>query len=949
MSVAGQPGHGISDSADPEPSRSRLHRVPDESTLVDRAAELRMLREAGSSIRAGSGTAVVLQGGPGIGKSALLHAAVAELPRVLFGRADRLSSQRPFGVLLNMLHDYLPAVSVVDNAELGELLRRLIVDRCAAGPTTMAIDDLHWADDGTLAVLQRLAVELPRLPLLLVGAVRPHECRGEVHRLLAELSRQEALSVQQVRPLDGEGLRALARSVLGREPDDAVLSWLSAAGGNPRYALTLLTAIHLATGDEPLPAWPTGTPTGWQREALASIRRVCEVDLLPEPVRRLLSFAAMLGPRFEPRELSIVAATTLPELLPSVQTALDADLLEEASADRLRFRHEIVRESLYAALSEPVRRELHRGFARALDAGDAEPEVVAHHLLRGSRAAVDVGWVGEVAGRLAERAPALAAELWSRDLDLLGVGDPRRLDARTGIVTAELALGRLRGAEQLAREALAERAGSGVGRLPFHLCTSLFLQGRWADLLTAAEEAAGGEGLSSSDRAEALAFVGLAALFKDDLALGVSALRRAEEALGDDSTLISRLRVQLLGGHLAHRQGDLGEASARLDDAVRLSRQQPTTETRSTLAASFRAMALLDSDRGADAEHELDRAVAEAAVPYLQGRPRTDVLTCLVRARLLLESGRLDDALAAVDASQVPDGGAWETARRLARAQVLVYRDGDQVVERELANALAETGQPDCVNEVGLHRLPLVLAALLAAREDVTGALEQLTAGWAAAVDSGLSLDLVPIGLELVNAASAAGAVEHAAEAARMLAELAAANRDVRTLAAAARTAEGLVHNEPSTLLEAAGRWQGSPRRLLATRAEELSAQRLAELGQRPAARELANRAMNSYQAMGARYRARQLRSMLRSTGTRQRRRRASRPATGWDALTPTERVVARYVELGHTNAEIAERMVISRRTVESHVSHILAKLQIRSRSALIVSAARHGRIPDQE
>jgi DNA-binding NarL/FixJ family response regulator len=106
-----------------------------------------------------------------------------------------------------------------------------------------------------------------------------------------------------------------------------------------------------------------------------------------------------------------------------------------------------------------------------------------------------------------------------------------------------------------------------------------------------------------------------------------------------------------------------------------------------------------------------------------------------------------------------------------------------------------------------------------------------------------------------------------------------------------------------------------------------------ARAGRREAARDAITEAMAAYSTLGAVWDARRAKSRLRAEGLQiGARGPRKRPSTGLAALTPTEHRIAQLVAAGGSNTEIAERLVLSRRTVEVHVSHILAKLQIRSR-----------------
>ncbi|MCX5609066.1 helix-turn-helix transcriptional regulator [Streptomyces sp. NBC_01546] len=100
-------------------------------------------------------------------------------------------------------------------------------------------------------------------------------------------------------------------------------------------------------------------------------------------------------------------------------------------------------------------------------------------------------------------------------------------------------------------------------------------------------------------------------------------------------------------------------------------------------------------------------------------------------------------------------------------------------------------------------------------------------------------------------------------------------------------------------------------------------------------------RAVAAYEDLGARWDVARADARLRSLGVRRGSRSARRrPANGWEALTPAELKVALLVAQGRSNPEIASALFLSRRTVQTHVSHILAKLQVRSRAAVAAQAA---------
>jgi DNA-binding CsgD family transcriptional regulator len=150
----------------------------------------------------------------------------------------------------------------------------------------------------------------------------------------------------------------------------------------------------------------------------------------------------------------------------------------------------------------------------------------------------------------------------------------------------------------------------------------------------------------------------------------------------------------------------------------------------------------------------------------------------------------------------------------------------------------------------------------------------------------------------------------------------------------------GLVAAEPALLLQAADDYQLACWPLQRAQALEAAAYLLAEGGDVAAARAPAVGALDIYTELGARWDVDRARNRFRSYGLRQPTRRLRRPTTGWDALTAAEARVAELVAQGRSNPEIAEQLVLSRRTVESHVARVLAKLELRSRVDLVRAAA---------
>jgi DNA-binding CsgD family transcriptional regulator len=157
----------------------------------------------------------------------------------------------------------------------------------------------------------------------------------------------------------------------------------------------------------------------------------------------------------------------------------------------------------------------------------------------------------------------------------------------------------------------------------------------------------------------------------------------------------------------------------------------------------------------------------------------------------------------------------------------------------------------------------------------------------------------------------------------------------IRAMAALVR---GVVDRDPSALAGATEGYARAGRPLFEGYAYECLAAVLGEAGQVVEARTALNNALDRYERLDAGTDTARAEAYLHELGGRRRRARP-RPRTGWAALTPTERKVATFVAEGRSNPDIAEQMYLSRRTVQSHVSNILAKLGLASRVELAVSA----------
>jgi DNA-binding CsgD family transcriptional regulator len=189
--------------------------------------------------------------------------------------------------------------------------------------------------------------------------------------------------------------------------------------------------------------------------------------------------------------------------------------------------------------------------------------------------------------------------------------------------------------------------------------------------------------------------------------------------------------------------------------------------------------------------------------------------------------------------------------------------------------------------------------------------------------------DLLPDGVRLAATIGDAATARSLADRAVALAD----NTEIPHRQANALYCGGVVDHDAARLLRAADRYHDARRPLLGAKALEAAAGTLVDTGDRDPARAAFTRAVDLYSSLGATRDVARLQARFRAHGIRRaprvKHRRARR---GWDSLTPAEAKIAALVAAGMTIPQIAARLFLSHRTVATHVSHILGKLDVRSR-----------------
>jgi DNA-binding CsgD family transcriptional regulator len=255
----------------------------------------------------------------------------------------------------------------------------------------------------------------------------------------------------------------------------------------------------------------------------------------------------------------------------------------------------------------------------------------------------------------------------------------------------------------------------------------------------------------------------------------------------------------------------------------------------------------------------------------------------------------------------------------------------------EDAEAIADRG-----SRLFDYRVLLARALLLEAGGDASQAYTALSDRWRICRGAGMAIDYPAVGPDLVRLARAAGDLDLAGEVLAAVEEVAERNQ-VPWMTGAALRCRGLLTDDLDVATQAGDRYAEGDRLLEVALACEEAAALAARLGERDLARSMMERSGGVYERLDASRGTMRVDAGLRTLGVRRGRRGArQRPQQGWESLTPTETTVAALVGEGLSNPQIAERLFVSRRTVQTHVAHIFTKLDIGSRAQLAALVAVH-------
>jgi DNA-binding CsgD family transcriptional regulator len=929
--------------------------------LIGRDSELQLLVRMTRELAKGRGGCVIIEGEPGIGKSTLVRAAVADAPNagceVFWGTGDELGQELPLLPFLDALRVREPSASARRNtivqllrgeigtdrgsdisAVLGEQLLALITEQCAARPTILVIDDLQWADRASVLLWGRLGRSASQMPLLMIAITRPVPQRDELvalRRTLADMVRIELGGLSE------DAVSVLVAALVGGTPDTEMLRLAQGAAGNPFYVTELVAAVARGANvamndngavdlaDESMP-----------KVLAAAIRD--RLGFVGAQVRDVLRAAALLGVDFAVSDLAIVLSRTVSELIGAVGEACTAGVLVE-SGTNLRFRHPLIRAALYDEMTPPLRAAWHRDAGRALAERGASPDRVARQLLQalgepdGPHSVLDpwmLEWLFSTADFLVDQAPRVASELLSRAVDRSPGDAVRRIWFASRLADALYRIGDAVRAERIAADTLTETNDSNlVVDLQWTLAQCRMMTGLTSESLTTLEKALATPRLAARNKARLLVLAARARIILREVE---EAGRTAAEALSAASESEDAwatgwaLHVLTL---VASYRGEITEALPLFDRALTVTQSDPALADLRLLVQINKAVTLgcLDQYEEAFTVARQARNLADSV-----GTVRRLAQAHSALAQLFFETGYWTEAMAEVHSAPEDLSGPDVAVVNLGMAATISFHRGElEVAEKHLVEAIPHAER---IGNRPIQALALARSLDLENRDALGEALGVLTEAFAnSAEDIGEVEDLLP---DAVRLAVATNAMRTARQLTDQAVELAGHSGIPHRLANALHC-RGLLEHDADALTKAAERYEAATRPLQRAQALEAAAKVLLKSEDRDRARTVFNEAVDVYTALGAKADENRLTALFRQEGIRRgphsKHRRAQE---GWDSLTPTEVTIADYVAEGLSNPEIAAKLLLSRRTVATHVSHVLKKLNVHSRTDIAREAA---------
>lgn len=881
--------------------------------------------------RRGAWRTVLLEAPAGAGKSRLLDEvrAAVDMPVASAGSL-RDGLHTPFGVAMELLglHPDFPVT-----ADIEEQLFARFDAMVASGPVLLIVDDAQWADAGSLELVTRIVQASRDLSTAMLVAMRPEPVRPQ----LARLGQRPDVEVLGLPPLDAMDLDVLVREHTGHWPGPRLRNLLAGSAANPLQAVTTLEDLRrrgavqtdlrargLGEGlielDVAAPSPGSGAAVGASTVAELVAHRVAQLDGRPRELARAL---AVCGANTPLETLAAVLTVEPVTLVEPAQVLVDAGLIA-FHGDRLGFSHDAYREAVYDAVPAPLRSVLHAAVAdrvavldraRHLIAGQAPTSVVLDAVVR--------------AGEELRNAPAVEAELLEQAAGLAEDDTQVTVRLAVGRARALARSGQMLRAEEVARSALAAAQDPAmVAELRRVVIFSLSTRGDVDGALAALDEA-------------------LAAPLAERVRQVLTEHRRYVSLMGGRAPLhgppgeggpvtLNGLAAEAMRCYLT------GSTQRGLELAWEASRRHGSPQTDPNEGQSVDMwppmLELIHSGPAAAraALTEVIRLREERGLGFLA------LAHQMTAATVDMFAGRLSDAVAqfdtALELSAEREMG-WTSAAVGSRALIDVWRG-----EVEAADELLRTVPVRGALFLGLPQPARARVAVLEAERHYREAADAARRAWAAVAELGALSWLVLVAPEFARVAVRAADDGLVRTLRAGLADF--PRPGPRGLAPSLALADALL-GDPARLgadgVAAAQLARDTGDRMVELAALEEAACAQAAWGESGPARDLAHQALAIAEECGARGVAARIRGRMRAAGVRLGSTAPrQKPTAGWASLTPTESQIAELVAAGLTGPGIGGRLHVSPRTVQTHVSHVLAKLNLANRVELAAAVTAH-------
>jgi DNA-binding CsgD family transcriptional regulator len=906
-----------------------------------RADELKVIGALVAAVAEGRGGVLVIEGPPGIGKSRLLTEVCAMADksgvRILSGEAFEYQQTVPFFSLFMATLRADPPVGDPEalrrlggSADLRYWVVHDLADaiHAAAAQTPLAIllEDIHWADNGTLLALRSMAIA-PGAPVLWVLTARTGAGGPAVHETLSVLQRAHA-AVVRVGAMSSDAVADMVQDAVRARADASLLNLAAKAHGNPFLVnelvgglgeegrLNLSGGCAVAAGHE----LPRRLGAGMQQR----------LDLLSAGASEVVRVAAVLPDRFSAGLLAAMLERQPVSLMSAVAEAVRADLLVE-DGERLRFRHDLLREATRQSLPQSLRRAMERQTASVMLGMGAAAAEVATQLARSAEPGDKdaIGALRQAAQSVGRGDASAAADLSKRALELLSADD-----AEHGSLVAETVgllnrASRYGEAEELAVAALSEASSpeqEAEIRLRLPTVTKHSTQRRVEENRRALQL----RDISEVTRARHLAWLAYNLALQDQHGPHRAAADEAAAAAATTGDPEARILADVTLARLDGAEGYAGRALRRLEELSALVYTSDATAAHD-LAAWPYANQLAVVGRLDDAAVRVADGIGQARQ---EGNAMALNIWAVFSGIVHLTAGRLSAARAAVESLPPPQPtGATELdmMRTVILAEVAARTD-DRTLLQQMVND-ARNAYPTGSFTVG-RGAAHVLALAAWQRGDVHDAMRWLGGDitlFGTPVFPYL-LDLVILGARVASAAGDAGLRARVLQATELLER---EQPPVPLFIGVAAYARGILQRDAAALAAAAELLESSSRPLLYGAAAEDAGAELARIGRGDEALDQLNAAFDTYMRHEARADSRRVGRELRRLGVERRIVAQPRAKTGWDSLTDSELKVVNLIAQGATNRDAATQLHLSLHTVKKHLHNAFAKLGINSRAQL--------------